>query len=482
MPKLARIPLLVLFLLTMPAALAAQEVQLPWDDAGRVEVLEHRLAQRLGLFTADHPGFQQARLFQLPDGSFLLELTLLREGRTMRQRIPLSRSDAEALRAEVQGLLAQRAPGAGVDHDGRMTLLFTTTAVGVGYYGWALPAALGVDSYHDAAAFTSLYMLVAGGSFFLPWMATAGQPVSWGMQQAATYGMTRGIAHGWALHALLFGPAPATGWPDHAYPPPGGDEWVYGPHPGVHDEREAHFRRGTAFSLAASVAEGVAGYAWARGRQIDGGHAAALGLGGDAGLLGGFFTGLLLRADERGHGALVTAGSAAGLVGGHLLGTRRQHTMGDVGLLYTTGTLGLQLAVTLMLLADSQDDAALGGLLLAGGATGLLVGGGLVRETNFTVSQSSLIGLGALAGGFAGLGLGALAGGEEAPARLMAALGMAGSVAGFIPLYARYAAEARHQPFMRGPEPALSLSPSLVPDLTGGEPVLRPSLTLRATF
>jgi hypothetical protein len=476
MPSL-RTPLVLAALcvaLLSPRALSAQEILVPWDAAGRLEVVEPRLAERLGLFVDDHPGFRGARLFELPDGSFVLEVTADDRGRTARHRLPLTAEEGRALRLRVQGLLAERAREAALDHDGRMTLLLSTTAAGIGYYGWAVPTALGLDAYHDLTAFNATYLLVAGGSFFLPWMVSAHHPISWGMQQGASYGMTRGIAHGWALNALLFGrPLPPSYEPAHPDDPPAM------PYPGLAVDEERWFRYGTALSVAAGVSEGVAGYALARRAGLDGGQAATIGLGGDAGMLGGFFTALLLGADYRGGGALTLGGAAAGLAAGTLSARHRRHTMGDVSLLYTTGMMGLQAGVTAMILAESQDDAALGAALLVGGGAGLALGSQLVRSTNFTVAQASLVSLGALAGGFAGMGVAALAGGDDPSGQAMAALSLAGSIAGFVPMYRRYADEARHQPYMRGPAFGVRVAPTF---LVEGDGTPRPGLSLRATF
>lgn len=50
-------------LLTFPLPAAAQEVQVPLDEAGRVEVVDADLARRLDLFREQYPGFVEARLF-----------------------------------------------------------------------------------------------------------------------------------------------------------------------------------------------------------------------------------------------------------------------------------------------------------------------------------------------------------------------------------------------------------------------------------
>jgi len=80
--------------------LRAQEVQVPVDEAGRIQVITAELARRLGLF-AEVEGFREARLFQLPDGTFLLEITSGRGNQLQRDRRPLSAADAAAFRSDL---------------------------------------------------------------------------------------------------------------------------------------------------------------------------------------------------------------------------------------------------------------------------------------------------------------------------------------------------------------------------------------------
>src|SRR4029079_8234105 len=59
------------------AVAVAVELQVPLDRAGRVQRIDAALARRLQMF-ADRPNFQDARLFQLADYGYVLELTALR--------------------------------------------------------------------------------------------------------------------------------------------------------------------------------------------------------------------------------------------------------------------------------------------------------------------------------------------------------------------------------------------------------------------
>lgn len=55
-----------------PAPATAQEVQVAFDDAGRIERIDAELARRLGLFLDRWPELREVRLFSRPDGRFVL--------------------------------------------------------------------------------------------------------------------------------------------------------------------------------------------------------------------------------------------------------------------------------------------------------------------------------------------------------------------------------------------------------------------------
>ena len=58
------LPFLLVLLTLVAAPLLAQERQVPLDVQGRLLEIDRELAQRLGLFTDEHPGLEVARLFR----------------------------------------------------------------------------------------------------------------------------------------------------------------------------------------------------------------------------------------------------------------------------------------------------------------------------------------------------------------------------------------------------------------------------------
>ena len=437
-------------LLLCAGAARAQEFQVPLDERGRVTVVGAALASGLGLFVDEYPGFREARLFQAADSSYLLEITVVRGGRTGRQRVPLTAAEADELRRRVGGRVAERAPGAGVDQNGRYLLMGQATLLGLGFYGWALPVIL--DAEGTGAG--SLYLMTAGGSFFLPYAFTEGRPVSYGMANLSRYGATRGIAHGLLLNQLLFGS------------PEG-----YRCEGDVCFDDDSDERTQAAVALAASVAGGIGGYLWARNEDMTAGTANAIGTGGDFGLAGGLGIAYLAGTEdigERTTAAIALPAAAAGIAAAHRIARNRDYTWGDADVVYTAGAVGVLAGGAVGDLLTNEPKPAVAGALL-GGAAGLVLGDRWVRGTDFTVGQGSLNRLGTIAGGLVGLGLGALVSVEDEDPTAAFAGAAAGATLGYLGTYNSLARAAREQRGESGPLAwKVQVSPAGVVGLASG--------------
>lgn len=379
------------FLLSATAALAQQEVQVPLDQEGRIDVVDARLAERLGLFHDRFPGFQEARLFlQIPDSTYILEVTTVEADRRLRTRLPLTDHEVEELRGEVTLGVREQAPSAGLDREGRPGLLGGSALLGLGFYGWAVPVILDVD---DTATRTGLYMLTAGSSFFGPWLATRNRAVSRGTADLAVYGATRGILHGVLTHLVVTG----------------GDD-------GSNGSPDNDIRGELATAMALSLAEGFGGLAWAQGRALDLGATRTIGMTGDFGTLQGLALAGLTDPGDRGAAGLVLAGAAAGTALGPTLVRRRDYSPGDVTVVSVGGYLGAYTGLALADLAgpntDSEERWYAAGAM-AGSLAGLVTGDRLVRPHRFSQGQGRLLTLGTVAGGAVGLGIAHLIVGNE---------------------------------------------------------------------
>lgn len=387
-------------------AVDAQEVQVPIDSEGRVDQIDRALAGRIGLFLDRHPDFQVARLFQGEDGAFVLELTMRRDGRTLRERVALSDAEARDLRQRVSAAIAARAPAAGMDREGRTLFIAGTTLLGAGFYGWAVPAVLDVESGRGALA---LYMFTTAASIAGPYLLTQNRPVSYGQANAWWWGATRGITHG--LYATEL----------------------------VSDNASSRQLLGGA--LFGSLVEGIAGYQWAGRTGMSAGTAHTIGNFGD---LGAFWAGgalLIAQPDVDEDLAIATllAGAGAGIAGGARFADSRDFTWGDAEIMRTAALVGAAdgLALWDLLTTDDGEDfelRVLGTTLVAGSILGVVASDRMLDGRDFSVGQSVLIQLGAFAGYAAGVGISLLAS-DDAESGLLTSLGAAGGTLGFTLLF-----------------------------------------------
>jgi len=436
--------------LLVPAGLHGQDVQVPLDEAGDVRAIDARLAGQLGLFLDEHPGFESALLYRLPDGSYSLEIVSRRNGERVRIRQPLTAAAAAALRENVSARMQARAPRVALGQDGRFLLLGQTTLLGVGFYGWAVPESLGVEG---GAAYAGTYLLTAAGSFFLPFMLTQDQPVTFGMANLSRSGAMRGVGHGALLYHLLTGPDPEDF------------------EAGLARERA---RLGT--MVLTSLGEGVGGYLWARSEDMDPGRAATIANGADLGQLWGMGLSGVSGEDDfsrRGPAGLALAGAAAGVWAGSEWSARRDYTWGDANVMRTGGAVGILSGLALADAVAGGESAVYWGGALLGSAAGAIVADRMVDGLDFSVGQSVLVQLGTLAGGLTGLGVAALVEAETTGLLISSAVGAA---AGFGLTYAALADDARNGG--DGWLVDLRVSP-VVADLERG---LRPGATLQGTF
>lgn len=400
-------PLVLAGLLALAATPgAAQEIQVPLDANGQIEEIDRDLAERLGILLDQYPALEVARLYGADEGAFILEITFRRDGRTARQRIPMTAEAVAALRARVSRALAENAPEVMLNQEGRYLLLGTTTMLGITFYGFAVPAVLDID---NARVNLATYMFTAGASFVGPYLYTRSRPVTYGMANAGFWGATRGLSHG-AYLANTLDSTPSE--------------------------------RGTIGAMmAASVGEGLFGYTWARRTDMTAGRVHTIGNYGD---YGAATAGQLLLVtqpdDDRLIFGTLLAGSIAGVVAGAQWSPSFPYTWGDAEVERAAYFLGAAHGAVVYdwFWGDGGDDndlRALGALLMAGSVTGTALVHRALDGRDFSVGEGVLVELGAVAGGLLGMGVGVLAGPEDTDETFLFTLGAAGADLGFVILY-----------------------------------------------
>ncbi len=308
---------------------AVRETQVPFDSSAAVLEVGPELRRELGLFP-DVEGFEAARLFLTDDGRTVLEVSARRQGRLVRQRRELSAPELEGLRDRLATALEARSASPPVAREGRGGLVLAETVLGLGYYGWAVPKVLDVQSTRGQVA---AYLLTAGASFYLPYRLTRSLAVSQAHRDAVVWGGTRGIAYGAVL----------------------GDMITLGDGGGDNDTRVI-----LGLGMLGSLAGQILGYQAVSAAQADRGDVALWSTVGDLGLAGGFGTAVALglyrgketcdfdlctvsetEATRGGHAATLALG-AASLWGAYAWSKARDYTVGDARALLSFGLLGAQ--------------------------------------------------------------------------------------------------------------------------------------------
>lgn len=368
------------------------EAVVPLHPERGISVLDARLRRELGLFP-ELDGFVSATLLRPRDASgWVLEIVRREQGETLRERLALSETDLANLRARIGGALDARGVGSVMEREGRGGVVLGGTLLGLGFYGWAVPDALGVDGRRGRVAG---YLLTSGASFLVPYLITRSRSVSRAESDATLWGATRGVA----LGAVV------------------GDLFALG----SSDEKRRRAAEGG--GALGSILVGIAGYWY--GGTVDGlvGRTALAGALSDFALAGGFATAYALglydgettcredvcstqdpEATRGGHG-LGLALSSAGIAAAALHARGREVGPGDVRALQSAGLLGAQLVAPLAWSLFHDEERAFAGALVLGSATGLWVGQRSAMSGELTPGDGLLVLAGHLAGGAGALGL-----------------------------------------------------------------------------
>ncbi len=390
----------------------AQEIQIPIDEEGKIEYIDSKLEQRLGLF-AEYNKFREARLFQISDTSFVLEIFYQPQEKLLKVRLLFSVEDTKNFQRKVTERIKQKEPQVVINQEGRTKLIVGTMVLSLGYYGWAVPGALDVD---DGKLAVTLYMLTSGAGFYIPLFVTSNIPVTDAAATLSLYGGTRGIVHGISLSNLF--------------------------------SKEPSGQGIIASGMLVSIIEVLAGFNIANKLNISAGTAETIGVGGDFGLGLGLGTAHLANFLENDNDQAVAGsvllGSGIGLLGGKLIADHQPYTRGDSYVLSAAGLLGAYIPIAVVDISGTENEKAYTASSMLGAVVGLGLGHKLVQEKDFTTGQGNLIRLSGLAGGLIGLGIAYLVSSEDDDnTTLYLTSSSIGAAVGFSLMYRSYAQSAR---------------------------------------
>jgi hypothetical protein len=390
----------------------AQQVQVPFDEAGRILRVTPEIEAALHLFPG-YPMFKEARMFRQPDSSYVIDIEYVAQRAPAREQKCFSAAEGELYRRELSLHILRSAPELGLDQQGRTKFLIGIAGLGFGFYSWAMPVMLNVD---DGAAIVGLFMLTGGGTYLYSLALTRDSRVTDGMATCALQGGGRGIVDGMLIGSLF--------------------------------SAEPDFRSQVSLCFFLSIGELFAGYHLASAYDLSPGNAATISAGGNFGLGIGAASALMLNNERsiwenKTVGALGLLGSAAGYAGGAMLAASSHYTPGDADVLTSSGLLGAAIPVSALYLAGVTDERPLFGVAAAGALGGLAFGHVFLNSRDFSSSQGTYVYFSTVAGGLVGAGLGFTFASDTHPERLIAAATAAGAATGFGLMLASLDDEAR---------------------------------------
>ena len=350
----------------------AQEIQVPLLPQKHIDYIDAALQKKINLFN-EYEHFLEARIFQLPDSSYVLEILYRAQGKTFQQRKPITMEEIRQLRQTILTRLESQRKHA-LDQKGRTKLLIASTTLSLGYYGWVVPMALNVNSEKQLVA---LYMLTGSAGIMIPYWATKSRPVSNAAATMAIYGATRGILHGYLLA--------------HTF------------------EEDPSVRRTFTTSMLVSIGEGFAGYRLATNKHYSTGRVETMSVTGDFGmLLGSHFAYLAHYFNDNigtSASASILAGAGLGVWAGKLLSDQYTYSRGDARILEACALLGAYAPLAMVDLTGTNNGKIYAGASMLGTLTGIGLAHYLLKNKNFTYGQGLFTELGEIAGGLLSFGL-----------------------------------------------------------------------------
>lgn len=366
---------LILFVFIMKGN--AQEIQIPFDSKGIIMTIDSKLGHEMEVFT-EYPNFIEARLYQVADTSYILEITCSESGKISRIKKTYSHQQFLDLQAAIDASMAQKGITTEASTGTRRKLLAATTVMSF-YYGTTAMFAFNIREGTDAMA---LYFGTISAGFFVPFFVTKGKEIPEGAANLCIWGQTRGIAHGALLTQMLFG-----------------------------DEKSVDMDKNARIWLFTPIIQGLAAYRYGKYTQLSAGDAAMMANMGDFGFGYGLAFSDLLGLTENNSRAVYStmfASSYAGLAAGRYLNKKLGYSQGTAIMFATEGILGAYFPISLLAATEADDSKLYSAAFIGGSLAGFYLGSVFNKNKDYSYSQSGLVILGTMAGLYGGFGLGYL--------------------------------------------------------------------------
>lgn len=396
--------LILLFLIFNLSFLYSQEINIPADTSGKIFVITQELSNKLGIFK-EYENFQDARLFKIDDSNYFLEINYKSEDLLLRKRINYSKSQLDSFRLDFSNRLALMDSIKPLDQSGRLPLIISSTILGLGFWGWALPTMLEVD---NGAVFTGLYLLTAGTSFALPYYLTMNTNIPKAVGTYTSFGGFAGIFHGLFLFDLVNG--------------------------GISNAPSSSIIGTMLFSSLSEMT--VNNIISRKNNFTDGKSSTMISASVFGTFLGLALTDYLALYDTPRLWSGVTFGtSILGYLAGDFLSNRQSYSEGDATVLTASGLLGAALPISIVALTNPSDTKPYSAAGAIGACLGLWLGDFLTSNVDFESSHGDYIMLGTFGGGLIGAGIGLIVTSSGKSRNSIPLFATIGGMAGFSTLY-----------------------------------------------
>ncbi len=364
----------LVFLLTIPFFLYSQERQIPIDSTNNIFIVDIELEKLLNLFPEIN-GFNEAKLFQKTDSSYILEIIYYERNNLMRKQLNYSQSQLNSLRKKIAFQLAHNNIKLNLNQDGRVYLITGTTLLSI-YYGISLASISNANANVSGA----IDLFTIGAGFFVPFYLTKNIEVTYGMSNLAVGSGAVGLGIGYCLNDLAHISFELN------------DQYI--------------------LPTLTSVSGILGGYYYAKENKITEGKANAI---VDMSLLGApYLAGIsyTLIGDNMTNNQISGSfllGSMGGALLGNTLSNKYDYAPGDAEVFSTSTLLATAETAALLAVLKTQDAQTAVGIMVLGATFGGLRGNYLVSDVNFSDAQGNYLALGALGGGLIGTGISLIA-------------------------------------------------------------------------
>lgn len=368
----------LLALLFVSSFARAQEVQVPFDSAGTIMVIDQETEHKLDLF-ASYPHFLEARLYREPDSSYVIEVTSFEKSQLVKDRLPKTPSAVESMREDIDVRLGRRPAAITLAQSSRTKFVVWETLISFLGYGPAISSAISSDNTGVA---TGLEFILGGAGYILSSALTAHAPMTDGEGSLALGGAFLGAVHGVLVDELISN---------------GNSGSEIGP-----------------LATLFSIGETGIGYAIASHNAMSEGTADIIRYGGLFGMADGIGLAFAFNPDATPSlwAGMGLVGSTAGFAAGIAMADAEPYTRGNATAVLTAGGYGALLPPLIYASATSYNtDANLAAptmllLAVAGNVGGTLLGNALMDGRHLSNWEGIAVLLGTTAGSLIGEGVG----------------------------------------------------------------------------